>query len=895
MPLTTGTRLGIYEILAPLGAGGMGEVYRARDTKLGREVALKVLPEAFANDAERMARFEREAQTLASVSHPNLAAIYGVEETTSTRALVMELVDGPTLSDRTAQGPMPLDEAFPVARQIAEALEYAHEKGIVHRDLKPANVKMAGDGTVKLLDFGLAKALATDAAGTNRANSPTISIAATQAGVILGTAAYMAPEQAKGKPVDRRADIWAFGCVLFEMLTGHQLFTGETVTDVLAAVVRAEPEWQSLPASTPPSIQRLLRRCLEKDPRRRLQAIGEARIIIEEILSGAVAPVSTLAKESRVGTPALQRALPWAVVTASLVAAVALAVAYFGRPAAAPSIRALITAPENVKFEFNSPQGAPALSPDGARLVFPATDATGKEALWVRPLDSLSAQRLEGTEGGEFPFWSPDSRHIGYFQDSKLKKIDVTGGPPWLVCDADSARGGAWGKDVIIFAARALGGLSSVPVGGGTPNPVASPNRTEGNFSNRWPVFLPDGRHFLFLSGDLAATGTSRLGIYAGEVGSDKLEFLLQADSDAQYAAPGYLLFLRGETLMAQGFDAGSLKLKGEAFPVAEHVASPLLYRLGIFGVSQTGLLVYEIGRGQSRGGQLTWFDESGKELETLGQPGANDPWISPDGKHVAYSTVDEAGRGTDIWLKDLARGVQTRFSFGSRVTRYPVWSPDGTRVAYTGLRESEFDIFAKDASGAGKEEILVESEASKFLSDWSRDGRYILFSSLAPRGKPKYGIWVMPLFGDRKPYAYLQTDFNNSAAVFSPDGRWLAYQSDESGSYQIYLSPFPAGGGKWGVSQGGGVQPMWKHDGSAIYYLTLDGKLMEASIQEKGSAVEIGTPQELFQQPLTDSGPNARGYAVSPDGKRFLMSKAEQVSSPPLVLVTDWTKDLKR
>ncbi len=472
----------------------------------------------------------------------------------------------------------------------------------------------------------------------------------------------------------------------------------------------------------------------------------------------------------------------------------------------------------------------------------------------------------------------------------------MAGGPPVLVCEADTARGGAWGRDVIGFAAHALGVLSSVPVAGGTPTSIATPSPTEGNFSNRWLVFLPDGRHFLFLSGDLVAIGTPKLGIYAGEVGSDKLQFLLQADSGALYASPGYLLFLRGDTLMAQAFDASSLKLKSEAFPVAEHIASPLLFRLGIFGVSQTGLLVYELSRGEPREVHLTWVDESGKPLETLGQLGGFDPWISPDGKHVAYSALSETGK-SDIYLADLVRGVQTRFTFGSSLNRYPVWSPDGTRIIYSSLRQTEFDLFIKDASGAGKEDILVESGPGKvaIASDWSQDGRYILFSSQPLGGKTKYGIWVLPLFGDRKSYPYLQTEFNNSAAVFSPDGRWVAYESDESGSYQIYLSPFPAGGGKWGVSQGGGVQPMWKHDGSALYYLTQDGKLMEVSIQEKGSAVEIGTPRQLFQQPLTASGPGDRGYSVAPDGERFLMNRAEQGSSPPLVLVTDWTKDLKK
>jgi len=935
--ITSGAKLGPYEILSPLGAGGMGEVYRARDTKLNREVALKVLPEAFAANAERMARFEREAQVLASLNHANIAAIYGLEDSKGIRALVMELVEGQTLAERLAGGvgaglpstslrdgeqrrtvvpaqgrpqgaPLQIDECLHIARQIAEALEYAHDKGIIHRDLKPANIKLTPEGAVKILDFGLAKALAPEDVASNISNSPTLTIAATQAGVILGTAGYMSPEQAKAKPADRRADIWAFGCVLHEMLIGRQAFEGETVSDVLAAIIRAEPEWEALPASTPPSIQRLLRRCLEKDPRRRLQAIGEARIAIEETLNGAVGAGLVPALASSGGVPAggqpqglplqpWRRALPWAVAAAGLLVAAALALAYFGTSSAPlQPIRALISLPEKVSFAFNPPQGAPVLSPDGARLVFPARDASDKEALWVRPLDSLTAQRMEGTEDASFPFWSPDSRHIGFFQDGKLKKIDVTGGPPVLLCDAPGARGGAWSRnDVIVFAPQTLGGLSSVPTAGGTPTPVASPKGSGGAFSSRWPAFLPDGRHFVYLSGDLSATGTSKLGIYLGEIGSDEQQFLLQADSEALYAPPGYLVFLRGDTLMAQPFNAGSQKLKGEAFPVGEHVASPLLYRLGLFSVSQTGLMVYETGQGQSQGGQLVWLDESGKQAGTVGSAGAFEPRLSPDGHRLAYTASGSEGKTFDIWLMDMVRGVQTRFTFGPSDTRFPVWSPDGVRVAFTSLRQSQFNMFVKDASGAGNEEVLLESDAVKFPSDWSRDGRYILFTSADPKGKTKFDIWVLPLFGDRKPYPYLQTQFSNASAVFSPDGHWVAYESNESGSNQVYLSPFPSGGGKWQVSQGGGSQAEWKRDGSALYYLAPGGNLIEVSIKEKGPAVEIGTSRQLFQAPVAQSAAFGRAYSVAPDGKRFLVDKAEQGSSPPLTLLTNWTKDLKK
>jgi len=944
MPLEAGRQLGVYEVISPLGAGGMGEVYRARDTKLQRDVALKILPDAMAHNAERMARFEREAQVLASLNHPNIASIYGLEESNGVRALVMELVEGETLGERLRRaqpltrpasrdtlspqagrgekssdsqpspsgrgwpaGPgegssLAMDDALPIARQIAEALEYAHERGVIHRDLKPANVKITPEGAVKVLDFGLAKVLDTqDSTATlDAGDSPTLSAMATQAGMILGTAAYMSPEQAKGQRVDRRADIWAFGCVLYEMLTGRKPFEGETISEVLAAVIRAEPDWTAIPDTTPPSIQKLIRRCLQKDQRQRLQAIGEARIAIEETLNGS--PLLTSPPPQGEGSPEerdgvrvspLRRILPWAVAGLFVVTTMVAAIAYFrARSRPAQPIRSLIAAPEKASFAFDRPSGAPLLSPDGTRLVFPVQDASGKEALWVRPLDSLTAQRLQGTEGATYPFWSPDSRYVGFFQDGKLKKIDVTGGPPVLVGDAPDAYGGAWSRnDVIVLAPRILaGGLSSVPAAGGTPTPIASHKGSGGAFSNRWPVFLPDGRHFLYLSGDLDATGTSKLGIYVGELGTNEAKFLLQADSDALYAAPGYLLFLRGDTLMAQRFDAGNQKLDGDAFPVAEHVGSPQHYRLGLFSVSQTGLLVYDSGQGSAQGGRLVWVDAHGKETGNVGPAGVNGQRLSPDGKQVAYVAANSGAGTDDIWLMDLDRGVQTRFTFSPGRNEAPVWSPDGARIAYTSARQSQYNICVKNASGAGSAEPLFESDAMKFPTDWSRDGRYIAIGLLDPKGKTKWDIWMLPLFGDRKPFPYLQTPFNEGDAVFSPDGHWLAYGSDESGSSEIYLSPFPGGGAKWQVSQGGGVQTHWSRDGASLYYLAPGGKLMEASVKENGSTVEIGTPRQLFQEQMQNPTGGGETYAVAPDGKRFLVDKAEQGASLLLTLVANWT-----
>jgi eukaryotic-like serine/threonine-protein kinase len=907
MTLAAGIKVGVYEITAPIGAGGMGEVYRARDVKLGREVALKVLPEAFACDADRMARFQREAKVLASLNHPNIAAIYGLEDSGTTHALVMELVEGPTLADRIKQGPVPIDEALRIAKQICEALEYAHERGIVHRDLKPANIKVTNDDAVKVLDFGLAKAIEGDPSSLDISSSPTMSRMATMQGVLLGTAAYMSPEQAKGKSVDRRADIWAFGCVLYEMLTGKMTFTGETVTDTLAAVIRAEPDWSLLPTATPLRIRVLLQRCMQKDPKQRLQAIGDARISIDEILSGAPEPLSAAAQPAATApapAPLWRRALPWAAATVLAIVASAFALVYLREGSThEQSIASSISAPPKVSFAFSpSPYGTPALSPDGARLVCPGRGADGKESLWLRPLDSLDARQLPGTDAATFPFWSPDSQQIGFFQGAELKKIDVTGGPPVTICDAENARGGTWSHTgTIVFAPQPAAAATStglgapllqVPASGGTPSAIASRKVSGAGFSNRWPVFLPDGRHFLYLSGNVYAPGSSQLGIYIGELGSSEVKFLVYADSDALYAAPGYLLFLRGGTLMAQRFDAGDQELKGGAFPVGENVGSPQAYRLGLFSVSQTGLLVY--GSAPGVAGQLVWLDAAGKRSGTAGPPGVSYARLSPDGKLLAYSLADVVKVFSgDIWIEDLARGVQTRFTFGP-LGIAPVWSPDGSRIVYASAGKTFLSLFVRNSSGAGDPEPLsTGNERFQAPTDWSRDGRYILFDAVTDKRET---IWAAPLFGDRKPFRYLQSQFDVGEGVFSPDGRWIAYVSDESGNEEVYVSSFPDAGSKWQVSQAGGVSPQWTRDGSALYYVAPGGKMMEVGVRENGSAVEMGAPRQLFQDEmlLASAAEDNSGYSVSPDGKRFLVDESDRSNADPLTLVTNWQAEIK-
>ena len=638
MPLSVGDRLGPYEILTPLGAGGMGEVFRAKDTKLDREVAIKVLPRVLADDPERIARLDREAKVLASLNHPNIAQIYGIEQ----RALVMELVKGETL-----QGPLPLDEALRLAMQIADALEAAHEKGIVHRDLKPANIMITPAGVVKVLDFGLAKAAEAPDGGDPQ-NSPTLTMSPTRAGMILGTAAYMSPEQARGKAVDRRADIWAFGVVLYEMLTGRQAFTGETVSDILAAVLTKELDLEQVPVK----VRKLLRRCLQKDPKQRLRDIGEARFLLED------------APPDRVGHG---RPLPWIAAGVFAVAALALGlVAYRHVNEETRVLKMSVLRPDKATFKATS---LPAVSPDGRRLAFVAT-TDGKDQLWVRDLDSLAARALTGTDGADDPFWSPDSRLIAFFADGKLKKIEVAGGPALTLCDAALGRGGTWSKNGVIVFGVNNGGTYRVPAAGGSATPLTTPDRASGETSHRLPWFLPDERHFLYTANNQER---EKVAVYAGDLDSKNRKLVVSADSNAMYTPPGYLLFVRERTLMAQPFDAGKLQITGDAVPVAEQVDSSSLAAQNQFSASQNGVLAYT--SGASGGGLLlTWFDRSGKVTGTLGAPGFVD-WgaISPDGNTVAADHADPQIRIIDIWLHDLARGTASRFTFGPRSNEFPV------------------------------------------------------------------------------------------------------------------------------------------------------------------------------------------------------------------------------
>jgi len=877
MPIQSGTHLGPYQILSAIGAGGMGEVYRARDPKLGRDVAIKVLPEAFARDAERMARFQREAKVLASLSHPNIATIYGLEDSGSTRALVMELVEGPTLADRIKQGPIPVDEAVRIARQIADALEYAHERGIIHRDLKPANVKVTNDDTVKVLDFGLAKALEDDPSSIDISTSPTISRMATMQGVLLGTAAYMSPEQAKAKSVDRRADIWAFGCVLYEMLTGKQAFPGETVTESLAAVIRAEPDWSQLSSTTPMRVRVLLQRCLQKDPKQRLRDIGDARISLDEVLSGAPEPTS--AATPPVSLPLWRRALPWAIGLLA-VAATGIAVWNLKPGPVKPVMRFTITLPSGQQLAgLNRP--ALGLSPDGSELAYVATSqAGGMQQIYLRMMDSGEIKPIPGTEGATHIFFSPDGQWLG-FVAGKLKKIPVSGGVAQTLADAPLPAGASWGSRGMIAFTPTFGPIQEVSDSGGTAAPLTHVEK--GETIHAWPEFLPGSKAVVFSAGSTVAVQP---------VGASERRNLIQGQEGIMpmYVSSGHLVYALGATLMAVPFDPQRLEVKGAPVSVVQNVLQGQAPGAVQYSVSASGSLVYVSGSAQVLDTRLVWVSRSGTE-QPLAVP-AKDygfPRFSPDGSRVAVTS------GGQVWLYDTARDTLTRFTFEGSANLYPTWTPDGKRIAFTSNKGGSPNIYWQMADGSGGLERLTTSQNIQIPLSWSPHGERLAFIEISPTTAAD--IWVLQL-SDRKAQPFLQTPAYESAAQFSPDGHWLAYGSDESGRREIYVQPYPGPGGKWQISIDGGNEPVWNRNGRELFYRNGD-KMMAVDVTTQPS-FSAGKPKMLFEGRY---GPPGAGgtfphYDVSPDGQRFLMLKpVEQVQAAPtqINVVLNWTEELKR
>jgi len=881
--LLPGQSVGAYRILALLGRGGMGVVYRARDERLRRDVAVKVLPASFANDADRLRRFEQEAHATSALNHPNILTVHDIGMQDGAPFIVAELLEGEELRAHLESGPLPVRRALEYAQQIAMGLAAAHEKGVVHRDLKPENVFVTKDGRVKILDFGLAKLRPTqpDAVDSHAATQKRL----TDPGVVMGTAGYMSPEQVRGQEADNRADIFAFGVILYEMLTGERPFRGASAIEVMNAILKEEPpELGETNTKISPQLEKLVRRCLEKQEQQRFQSASDLGFAIEALSSPSGARLETLgASRPRSFS---QARVAWIVAALFLLVAMGAIWAYFTRQPATDAhvMKFSILPPEKLSLD------GIAISPDGRSLAFAATDAAGKSQLYLRPLDALAAQPLAGTDGAAYPFWSPDNRFIGFFAKGKLKKVAASGGPPQVICNALVGRGGAWNRDdVIIFAAGPNEGLSRVSAAGGDPIVLTTLDRSRMEYSHRWPQFLPDGRSFMYFTN---AAQESR-GIYLGSLDSKETRRLLLTNSSALYAPPGYLLYWRAGTLLAQAFDTRKLALTGEPFPIAEQVGVAGGFHMYVT-VSQNGVLVSY--SGSSEKVQLAWFDRGGKQIGGISSPAEySHPALSPDGKRLAFDSMDLQTANRDVWALEFARGTTSRLTVDPANDSLPVWSPDGSHVVFSSNRNGlSSDLYQKAASGAGSDELLLKSGNPTFPTDWSQDGRFILYQSIDP--KTGENIGVLPLEGDRKPFPLLQTEFSEQQARFSPNGKWFAYTSDESGAPQVYVQSFPPSGAKWPVSTGGGDQPRWRRDGRELFYLAADSKLMAVDVKTDG-AFEAGAPRPLFEihSPFA-AGRSAINYVTAADGQRFLVRLAvEQSSTPPITVVVNWAAGVKK
>ena len=854
-----GRRVAHYDITAHLGSGGMGDVYQARDVKLGRDVALKFLPEAAAGDPDRTVRFAREAKTLASLNHPNIAAIYGLEEAEGRGFLVMELVPGTTLQERLAGERLALDDALGIARQIAEALEAAHEKAIVHRDLKPANVKITPDGRVKVLDFGLARLVGGDAteAGAPLPNSPTVTGPATRAGMILGTAPYMAPEQARGRQADRRADIFAFGCVLYEMLSGRRAFEGESIPDILSRVQHDDPDWTAVSPDVPAAIHRLVRLCLQKDPMRRRQSAGDVRIDLDLALSEPMAAASAHSdRGSRVAR------LAWIVVTAALIVALAIpAMTYFREPRP-PEMRVhFVTPPTRQPESF-------ALSPDGRHIVFVASGSspTDPNRLYLRPLDRNDAQALPGTEGAVLPFWSPDSRSVGFFAALALHRIDIAGGPPQELAPAVVPVGGAWSTDgTILFAPNTVSPLLRVPAAGGEALPATE--LREGHTGHSRPSFLPDGRQFLFrVNGGDAVSG-----LYLHSRDRQVPERLIAA-ARGIFLPPDRLLFVQQGVLFSRELDVTSGTFTGEPVTLATSVEN--------FSTSSTGIIAHRaVSQATVR---MTWFDRKGNALGDVPEGAVNTLQLSPDDSRLAgdYTT----GGNRDVWIIDLARGGRSRITTHPATDGFPIWSPDGSRVVFHSDRNGTFDLWIKPSNGAGVDEPLFGTPAAEWPVHWSRDGAFLLYQKSDLR--KEWDLWALPMTGsDRTPIAVGHTPFAERIGEFSPDGQWVVHDTDESGRPEIIVQSFPDPGRRRPVSTRGGVAPRGSHGGREIYFVALDGPMMAVPVTTTAATFEVGAPAALF--PIQIANQLFRfQYTVSRDGRFLVSHVVAQESAPPIHLI---------
>jgi serine/threonine-protein kinase len=899
LTLTPGTRLGAYEIIAGIGAGGMGEVYRARDTKLNRDVALKILPEAFAADHDRLTRFTREAQTLASLNHPNIAQIHGLEDSSSIQALVMEFVDGPDLAQRIASGPIPVDDTVAIARQVADAIEAAHEQGIVHRDLKPANVKVRADGTVKVLDFGLAKALegsGTPRPSTSLSLSPTYaSPAMTGVGMIMGTAGYMSPEQAKGKVVDKRADIWSFGVVLYEMLTGRMLFQGETASEVMAAVIMREPDLGALPANVPPSLRYVIGRCLVRDPKLRLRDIGEARLA----LAGAnlmQVPATALEPPRRL----VNRGLA-AVAAGLAIALIATAVAFWRVAASTPAqpvMRFDVQPPDQTSLSLVA-RPSVALSPDGSLLAFVAA-AKGESRLYLRSFGELTSRMLPGTEGGSNPVFSPDGDEIAFLFSGRLKKTTLDGVVSTVIetgSDVDT-RGIAWmPDDTLVYSPVATGPLFQVRSTGGPAHAVTTLDDKKGERTHRWPAALPGGK-VLFTVGTLASPDNyDRATIEAVDLTTGKRQVVLEGASSARYVSTGHLLFTRESTLYAVPFDVDSLTTRGTPVQVLRGVNGDTTTGAAHVAVANNGTMVYAPGSALAAANQLMWVDRQGKAMP-IGLPQGMyfDPRISPDGTRVAVVWQSLTAGSGDIWVSDLTRNTFTRLSFSGNA-QTPVWSADGRTIYYVVTDPSgrKTTVMRKPADGSREAEPIVALEFRTYIRDVTPNEKTALIDYSAPTAGGGMGeLMTLALAENAKPEPLVTSAFSKYGSAWSPDRRWLAYVSDESGRDEVYVREISRGGGRWLVSTNGGEEPYWSADGRALYYRN-ESQLMAAAVDTR-TTFEAKPPVVLFDGVYnlrTDTGVS---YAVAPKGDRFLMIRLTQENTAStLTVVTNWFAELRR
>ena len=867
-----GQKIGPYEILDLLGKGGMGEVYRTRDTRLKRDLAIKVLPDDVANDLERILRFQREAELLASLNHPNVAHLYGFEESGTTRCIVMELVEGATLQERMAQGPMLMAEALEIAKQITDAVEYAHEHGVIHRDLKPANIKITPEGQVKVLDFGLAKAMdiRTPISPPTLSNSPTLGIGATVTGFVLGTAAYMPPEQAKGRPVDRRADIWAFGVILYEMLTGRQMFAGETAPETMAFVMTRDPDWKALPATTPERLKELLRRCLTKDPRSRLQAIGDARILIEDLIARPEVAVPATAAPAPKKRSTL---IPWAI--AAILAVTATVAIWAPWRSVLPQFNPVLRLESTLGAEVQA-NGPLALSPDGRLIVFRGGFG-GNAMLYLRRLDQLQAAPMPATANGRDPFFAPDSRSVGFFADGKLKKISLNGSAAVTLADAPDDRGGTWSEDnSIIFAPKQSGGLMRIPDGGGTPTPLTTLAGAE--VTHRWPQALPGGKAVLFtVDTDTTSFNDATIAVqpFQGE-----RKTVYEGGFFGHYLPSGHLAFANESTLFVIPFNLETMTVTQPPSPAISGISASLTNGTAQFSVSTAGSLLYVPGSSGPSEVQMLWLEKNGNVQPLRSEPGVyRDPRFSPDGKYVAVQMVEN--KSDDIWVYDWARDVMSRLTFDVTPDVDAVWTPDGRHLTYASTRNGDpsNNLFWIPSDGSGQPARLASSPNGQVPMSWRPDTKVLAFIEVRP--DTRADIMMLPMDGDKPgtPTVFLGSPFSESEPAFSPDGKWLAYQSDESGVTEIYVRPYPGPGGRWQISSGGGAFPTWGKDGKQLYFRTRppEEKIMVVPYSARGDAFNAEKPEVWSEGLLTERGGSVRNYDIHPDGKRALILRTPE------------------